>query len=67
MKAGDQVIISKRPKSLTVQHLNDCLAVVVERSGHDEFLVQIEGMPGKIGQRRVLEVDLRPSGQLRMF
>ena len=67
MYPGDQVVIARSPRSLTVKRHSNCLAVIVKKSGPDEFLVQIEGMPGKIGQRRVLDADLKPSGQLRML
>lgn len=67
LQPGDQVIIAKSPKSLTVRGHGNKLAVLVRPSGADEFLLQIDGMPGKAGQRRVLTEDLAPSGQLRML
>lgn len=65
MDAGSTAVIVDQPISQTVKGHEGKLVKILSVVG-DEALVQIQGM-GRIGQRRVLLVDLLPAGQLQLL
>ena len=66
IEAGDKALIIDNPVSRTVEGHGGKPAIVLRMVDGDIAVIQIEGM-GRIGERRVLITDLRPTGQLKLW
>lgn len=60
MDKGDQAVLAGEPVSRTVEGHEGTEVEIIEVRGR-EALVQILSLPGRIGLRRVLLVDLLPA------